>query len=126
MWDSVVYWSAMPLDVGTLRELFRNLQAWHSTYESDGVDVITGPDGEEICLWDIDYLYSQLWRLPKRQREAINLYLVENMRESDAAVTMGVSATNPIGIYATVGLGKLIDMINAGELPRFGNKRVRD
>ncbi len=109
------------LDVQTLRELFRQLQAWHSIYESDQVDVITGPEGEQYCLWDLDYLYGQLHRLPRRQREAIELYLVQNMREADAAVAMGVSATNPIGIYATVGLGKIIDMIEAGELPRFGN-----
>jgi hypothetical protein len=107
------------LDVKTLRELFRQLQAWHSIYESDGVDVITGDLGVQICLWDIDYLYTQLYRLPKRQHEAIELYLVQNMREADAAVAMGVSETNPIGIYATVGLTKLIDMIDAGELPRF-------
>jgi hypothetical protein len=111
----------MPLDVTTLREFFRQLQQWRSIYESDGVDTIRGPGGEEYCLWDIDYLESQLYRLPKRQREAIILYLIDNMREADAAVAMGVSATNPIGIYATVGLGKLIDMINNGELPRFGN-----
>jgi hypothetical protein len=110
------------LDVQILRELFRQLQQWYSIYESDQVDVITGPDGEEYCLWDVEYLYKQLWRLPKRQREAIELYLVQNMREADAAVAMGVSATNPIGIYATVGLGKIIDMIEAGDLPRFGSE----
>lgn len=97
----------MALDVATLRELFRQLQQWRSIYESDGVDVITGPGGEEYCLWDVDYLESQLYRLPKRQREAIVLYLINNLREADAAVAMGVSATNPIGIYATVGLSSL-------------------
>jgi len=110
------------LDVQILRELFRQLQQWYSIYESDQVDVITGPNGEQYCLWDVEYLYKQLWRLPKRQREAIELYLVQNMREADAAVAMGVSATNPIGIYATVGLGKIIDMIAAGTLPRFGSE----
>lgn len=110
------------LDVTTLRELFRQLQAWRSIYESDGVDVITGPEGEQYCLWDVDYLESQLYRLPKRQHEAIKLYLIDNMREADAAVAMGVSATNPIGIYATVGLSKLVAMIDNGELPRFGSE----
>lgn len=112
------------LTVQILRELFRQLQAWRSIYESDGIDVITGPGGEEYCLWDVDYLYGELYRLPKRQREAIQLYLVENMREADAAVAMGVSATNPIGIYATVGLSKLIDMIDNGDLPRYGSEVV--
>jgi DNA-directed RNA polymerase specialized sigma24 family protein len=112
----------MALDVATLRELFRQLQQWRSIYESDGVDVIHGPAGEEYCLWDVDYLESQLYRLPKRQREAIILYLINNMREADAAVAMGVSATNPIGIYATVGLQKLVDMIDRGDLSRFGKE----
>jgi DNA-directed RNA polymerase specialized sigma24 family protein len=110
------------LDVKTLREIFRQLQAWRSIYESDQVDTITGPGGEEICLWDIEYLYSQLYRIPRRQREAIELYLVDNLKESDAAIAMGLKDTNPVGIYASVGLEKLIDMINAGELPRFGVK----
>lgn len=73
-------------------------------------------------MWDVDYLESQLYRLPKRQREAIILYLINNMREADAAVAMGVSATNPIGIYATVGLQKLVDMIDRGDLSRFGKE----
>ena len=109
----------MGLDVRTLRECFRQLQQWRSFYESDGVDTINTPEGDEISLWDIDYLYNQLHRLPKRQREAIELYLVQNMRESDAAVAMGVSPTNPVGIYATVGLNKLVEMIESGLLPRF-------
>ena len=109
------------LDVRTLRELFRQLQQWRSIYESDGVDTITGPAGEQICLWDIEYLYGELHRLPKRQHESIELYLVQNMRESDAAVAMGVSATNPIGIYATEGLKKLVSLIDSGALPRFSD-----
>lgn len=112
------------LTVNILRELFRQLQAWESIFESDGVDTITGPGGEQICLFDVQYLHAQLHRLPKRQREAIELYLVQNMREADAAVAMGVSATNPIGIYATVGLQKIVDMIEVGGLPRFGDSPV--
>ena len=109
----------MAISVTVLRELFRNLQEWESLYESDGIDTITGHDGQEYSLWDIKYLHEQLPKLPKRQREAITLYLIQNMREADAAVEMGVSPTNPIGIYATVGLKKLIGMIEAGELTKF-------
>src|ERR1035437_5147163 len=107
------------LTVSTLREIFRNLAQWRSLYESEGLDSITGPDGEEISLFDIEYLYDNLDKLPKRQRQSIELYLVQNMREVDAAVAMNVSRTNPVGIYASVGLSKLVDMIADGSLPRF-------
>ena len=102
-----------------LRELFRYFQEWNSLYEAEGIDTLTGTNGDQYSLWDLKYLYENLWRLPKRQHQAIELYLVQNMREADAAVTMGVAVTNPIGIYATVGLNKLIDMIDAGLLPKY-------
>ena len=107
------------LTVGQLREIFRNLAQWRALYESEGLDTITGPDGDEISLFDIEYLYDNLDKLPKRQRQSIELYLVANMREVDAAVAMNVSRTNPVGIYASVGLSKLLDMIADGSLPRF-------
>ena len=107
------------LTVSALREIFRNLAQWRALYESEGLDTITDPDGEEISLFDIEYLYDNLDKLPKRQRQSIELYLVQNMTEVDAAVAMNVSRTNPVGIYASVGLSKLVDMIADGSLPRF-------
>lgn len=104
------------LSVGVLRELFRNLLWWRSLYESDGVDVLPGPDGESYSLWDIDFLYSQTSSLPPRQRQAIQLCLIENVRERDAAIRMGVSPTNPVAMYATSGLEKLVARWNSGEL----------
>ena len=112
------------LTVSTLREIFRNLAQWRALYESQGLDTIQGPDGEEISIFDIEYLYDNLDKLPKRQRQSIELYLVRNMREVDAAVAMNVSRTNPVGIYASVGLSKLVDMIANGELPRYGIEKV--
>ena len=102
-----------------LRELFRHFQDWTSLYEAEGIDTLTGGDGDEYSLWDLKYLYENLSRLPQRQQQAIELYLVQNMKEADAAVAMGVSITNPIGIYATVGLKKLITMIDEGLLPKY-------
>jgi DNA-directed RNA polymerase specialized sigma24 family protein len=109
----------LSLDVRTLRELFRNLKQWRSLYESEQLDTIASPDGDEYCLWDIESLYGQIDTLPKRQYQAIELYLVQNMKEAEAAVKMGVSATNPIGIYASVGLQKLINMAEAGLIPGY-------
>lgn len=110
----------MSLEVATLRELFRNLQAFRAVYETDGVDTIRDLDGEEWNVFDLDYLYRMgLPRLPLRQRQAIELCLVQNMKEVDAAKVMGVSPTNPVAMYATSGLAKLVTMIEAGVLPYF-------
>ncbi len=109
----------MSLTVGVLRELFRGLQAFRSAYESDGIEEIRAPNGEEYSLFDIEYLYSQLHRLPRRQRQAIELCLVQNMKESEAAVQMGVSVTNPVSMYATSGMEKLIALAQDGRLPKY-------
>ncbi len=107
------------ISVNTLREVFRNLVAWESLYESEGVDVITCA-GESWCLWDVKLLYEASQTvLPARQREAIQLFLIENMREKDAAVEMGVSPTNPIAMYATTGLRRLIELAESGKITGF-------
>ena len=106
------------MTVSVLREMFRNYRQWQSLWESESLDTICAPDGEEFNFLDLQVLYENLHRLPRRQHEAIELYLIQNMREKDAAVSMGLSPTNPIGIYASVGLMKLIDMTDRGLLSR--------
>lgn len=54
--------------------------------------------------------------LPLGQRRAIQLFFVENMRERDAALLMGVSETNPVGMYAMTGLEQLLCWMDAGKL----------
>jgi hypothetical protein len=107
------------LDVPTLRALFRHLQALRAAYEDTGVDTWIDPDGVEWVLWDLEYLYEQLPVLPPRQHQAIELCFVQNRKEAEAAVMMGVSSTNPVSIYANNGLTKLIAMVFAGRFPRF-------
>lgn len=109
----------MAFDVATLRALFRNLQAFRACYEADGVELLVDPDGMEWHLMDLEYLYEQLPMLPVRQHQAIELCFVQNMKEAEAAVAMGVSHTNPVSIYANNGLTKLIAMVNAGRFSRF-------
>lgn len=186
--------------VQTLRELFRNLLALRSLAESDGVRDITGPNGIELSLEDIEYLYQRAmrrpmqvrptnvsaeslqrgecfiqhggqWReityvkperslvhvfvtlpsdqvkhkrfpltatvpmitllqkkaldrdrlhpcLPKRQQQAIELFLVLNQPEESVAVAMGLAPTNPIGMYATAGLERLLQLMDKGLLDR--------
>lgn len=117
----------MALTVTVLRELFRNYQQFRALYETEGIDELQAPDGEVYSIFDIHYLYEQRRKLPPRQRQAIELCLVQNIRESEAAVMMGVSPTNPVAMYATSGLEKLITMVRSGDLAcyREGDHRER-
>jgi DNA-directed RNA polymerase specialized sigma subunit len=119
----------MTIDVRVLRELLRHLQAWNTLYETEGVDTITGPDGTEYCIHDIVRLYENAINgrgangkhlLSPRQREAIQLFLIENRPEREVARRMGVSEDNPVASYATQGLLRLNELIRAGTIPGNG------
>jgi hypothetical protein len=111
--------------VSELRDLFRYLSDFRATYEACGLDVITTPHGNTWSLWDLEYLYKIVCqRLTRRQQQAITLCLIHGVRESDAAEMMGVSRTNPVMMYATLGLQRLLDMIDYGEIERFNKPLV--
>ena len=110
----------LAIEVGILRELFRHLHHFRALYESEGVEELCSPDGLVINLWDLERLYETLSQLPKRQHQAIELCLVQNYREWEAAEIMGVSRSNPVSMYATSGLQRLVEMIDRGELPPPG------
>lgn len=108
------------LTVAILRELFRNLQAFRAFFESEYQDTITDAVGREWCLWDIEYLYDcRMWALSPRQAQAIELCLYHNRTEVEAAIEMGVSPTNPVAMYATDGLRKLVALVATGQLTRY-------
>jgi DNA-directed RNA polymerase specialized sigma24 family protein len=107
-----------------VRELFRSLALWRVALEDHGLDTIRGPGGEEWSIWDVEYLLSCTAKLPTQQRRAIDLCLVQGYREKDAAVMMGVSATNPVAMYATKGIERLIKWAKAGKLPNFSPDKV--
>jgi len=107
------------VDIATLRELFRHLQAFQALRESENLTEITAPNGEVHSIYDIEYLYSCRTMLSKRQRQAIELFLYQNIRERDVARLMGVAETNPIAIYATQGLSRLCELIKQGELSGY-------
>lgn len=106
------------MTVGLLRELFRHLQAFRALHEAEGITVLRY-GAEEYALQDIEYLYEQTKVLPFRQRQAIQLCLIENRREVDAAVIMGVSRTNPVASYASAGIKKLLELVATDSLARF-------
>jgi hypothetical protein len=106
--------------VSELRELLRHLADFRATFEATGLDVVRTPSGAEWSLWDLEYLLQEsAQRLTVRQRQAITLCLVHGVKEVDAARLMGLSPTNPVSMYATLGLQRLLDMIDRGELTRF-------
>lgn len=105
------------LSVDLLRELLRNLLPWRALFTSEGVDTLTC-DGISVGLWDIEYLYLVSQQiLPIRQRQAIRLCLVQNLSEQDAASIMRIDDTNPVAMYATSGLEKIIHNMRFGLLP---------
>jgi hypothetical protein len=113
--------TAIPKDprVSELREMFRFLTTFRVLFETTGTEQIVNPQGNEWSLWDLEYLYQATDRLRMAQRQAITLCLVNGMLEKEAAVAMGVSPTNPVGMYATLGLKRLLEMVDRGELERF-------
>src|SRR5256885_13090507 len=70
-------------------------------------------------IFDLRQLYDIRDRVlaPQRAR-AIELFLYRDMREQDAAVTMGLSAETPVAIYATQGLRQLAAAWSEGLLWR--------
>lgn len=110
----------MMLELGTLRELLRNLQSFEALHESEGIDTITSPiDGQVWTLWDLQYLYSCRTMLSPRQQQAIELCLYDNIKESEAARIMGLKPTTPVAVYANNGLRKLIEMAHCGLLVKY-------
>lgn len=102
------------------RELIRNLQHWHSLFEADEVpDVLVASDSRSYSLWDVIFFYEQRLVVPLRMQESIQFCLYENMKEKDAALRMGVKASNPVSVYATIGLTNMLAKATQGELSGY-------
>lgn len=114
--------TSVPLHPGVaeLRELLRHLQEFRAAYEADGVDEVSTPQGNRWTLWDLEYLYQQSQQhLSSRQAQAIDLCLVQGKSEREVSAVMGIAASNPVAIYASQGLHRLIEMIENGRFARF-------
>lgn len=129
-------WTCPPCadTVSTFRNLVRSLTSWKSMYEACEVsDVITDAAGHQWSLWDCLRFYrardelvhdperreGDRWqpRLPRQMARAIQLFLYENRLESEAAVLMGNAPTSPVGMYATIGLTRLLRAVYEGDVP---------
>lgn len=100
--------------------MIRNLQHWHSLFEADEVpDVLVASDSRSYSLWDVIFFYEQRLVVPLRMQESIQFCLYENMKEKDAALRMGVKASNPVSVYATIGLTNMLAKATQGELSGY-------
>lgn len=82
-------------------------------------DVLVASDSRSYSLWDVQLFYEQRVTLPPRMSESIQFCLYENMKERDAAVRMGIAPTNPVSVYATIGLTTLLTQATRGEIPGY-------
>lgn len=102
------------------RELIRNLQHWRALYEADEApDVLTAGDDVEYCLWDVEKFYAARSSLPERQQMTIQMNLYEDRSEKDCAKAMGIGLNNPVAMYGTVGLTRLLAKAVSGEIEGY-------
>ena len=99
----------------------RNLQQWRSLYEALLVpdSLVSEDGGREVLLWDVITFYDARVMLPDRQQQSIQFCLYENLKEKDAAVRMGIAPSNPVSVYATIGLTMMIDRAVQGMIPGY-------
>lgn len=91
----------------TLEKLLKNYQLWKSTAETEGVFTVV-VDGDEYHLFDILYGIDQL---PRRQRQALVLICLEDLREVDAARQMGFTKwSTPAQQYKNAALDRLMQL----------------
>lgn len=78
-------------------------------------DILVSGD-REISLWDAITFYQARIVLPDRQQQSLQFCLYENLKEKDAAVRMGILSTNPVSIYATIGITTLLGLALTGDI----------
>lgn len=95
---------ACEIDPKLLIRLLRNLQYFYSLYVNEGLDSLTGPEGELYSIFDLTDLYDKRHALMSGQRaKAVELVLYQDMTEKEAALAMGLAPGAPVSSYATQG-----------------------
>lgn len=89
-----------------LESVLKNYNEFRALYESEGIEELTLDNGYVINVHDI---LSGVNSLPQRQRQAVILVCIDNMKEVDAAREMGFNKwSSQVGSYKRLGLRKLI------------------
>ena len=92
------------IDPKLLIRILRNLQFFYSLYMNDGIDTLTGPDGDLYSIFDLMDLYEKRTALLSPQRaKAVELVFFMDMTERDAALAMGLAPGAPVSSYASQG-----------------------
>jgi hypothetical protein len=88
--------------------MLRNLQFFYALYISDGIDAITGPDGDIYSIFDLMDLFGKRAVLLTPQRaKAVELVFYRDMTEREAALAMGLAPNAPVSAYASQGARQL-------------------
>lgn len=106
--------------VKILKKILKNYQLWFSLVESEGLFFIT-IDGEEFFIYE---MLEGITLLPKRQRQAVELICLHDMKETDAAKVMGFTKwSEPAQQYCHTGLRKLVAYHEGKKLQRVRRYR---
>ncbi len=81
--------------------------------------MLVAGDGKEYCLWDVEKFYAARRVLPQRQQLTIEMNLYEDRPERDCARQMGIGLNNPVAIYGTVGLTRLLAFAVKGDIEGY-------
>jgi hypothetical protein len=106
------WFTAPVLDPATLESLLRHLQRFQALYESEGIDSLPGPGGDDYCLADLMRLYGMRRYLPPLRAAAIET-LYRDMSDADAAALMGTSRSDAAA-HTRDGLGNLCKIFANG------------
>jgi len=89
-----------------LEAILRHYCEFRELYEQDGVEEITLDDGLVVNIHDV---LRGIEELPKRQRTALILTCLYNLKEVEAAPLMGFTKwTSPVSSYKKLALEKLV------------------
>ena len=89
-----------------LEAILRHYAEFRELYEQNGVEEITLEDGFVVNVHDV---LRGIDELPKRQRTALILTCLFNLKEVEAAPIMGFTKwTSPVSSYKKLALEKLV------------------
>lgn len=90
-----------------LEKLLRNIHEWREYYIEHGIEEIELDGGYVVNFHD---LLRGIDTLPPRQREALILTCIDNLKEEEAAELMGFTKwSSPVGTYKKMALKRLLE-----------------
>lgn len=95
------------MNIYKMEAILRHYDEFRALYESQGIDEIPIGGGYTVNIHDI---LEGINELPKRQKTALILTCLMNLKEIDAAPLMGFKRwTSPVSSYKKLALEKLVE-----------------